>query len=149
MGGVVFNLVEKTGTITVCSRRNGEDYRTDQKLGSHVSKLADADQFEWEQTFCHFYDAESGEGKNKEFVLLDFYSREQPGKQSSLSIIYDRHDVTKPYVVIVRSPKDGITHCSLRDYHANGELSFYGGFHSRESGMAEFCGCDSFDQSAS
>lgn len=56
-------------------------------------------------------------GKNKEFVLLDFYSRKQPGKQSSLSIICDRHDITKPYVVIVRSPKDGITHCSLRDYY--------------------------------
>lgn len=150
MGGVVFNLMEKTGTITVRSRRNREDYRTDQKLGVHVSKLADADQFEWQQTFCHFYDAESGEvGKNKEFVLLDFDSREQLGKQPSLSIICDRHDVIKPCVVIVRSPKDGITHCSLRDYHANGKLSFYGGFHSGESGTAEFCGCDSVDQSAS
>lgn len=43
------------------SRRNGEDYRTDQKLGVHISELADADQFEWGQTFCHFYDDESGE----------------------------------------------------------------------------------------
>ena len=32
---------------------------------------------------------------------------------------------------------------------ANGELSFYGGVHSREPGMAESCGCDSVDQSAS
>ena len=60
-GGVAFNLVEKTGTITVRSRRNGDDYRTDQKLGTHVSELIDPDQFEWEQTFCHFYDDESGE----------------------------------------------------------------------------------------
>ena len=43
------------------SRRNREDYRTDQKLGMHISELADADQFEWQQTFCHFYDDESGE----------------------------------------------------------------------------------------
>ena len=231
-GGVAFNLVEKTGTITVRSRRNGDDYRTDQKLGVHISELIDPDQFEWEQTFCHFYDDESGEfrdwtilnplqkhislsgdpkrkkgkapflksrvwqafsmdefvmvslvmmamdeskvqsllpslmtkiglrpdslnakvfpidekridrliqgnhkevilfakaaGKNTEFVLLDFCSRKQSGKRPFLSIICDKNDVTRPYVVMVRSPKDGITHCSLRDYHANGELSFYG-----------------------
>ena len=65
-------------------------------------------------------------GKNKKFVLLNFYGREQPDKQTSLSIICDRNGVTKPYLVIVRNPKDGISHCSLRDYHPNGELRFYG-----------------------